>query len=181
MHDEREREREWVRETRETCHVLFYARDVYTHTGPQGEKGELGPTGPPGLPGEKGARGKQGKRVSFSEVLRRTTTDQISRTVRNRILSPPLLFFSNIYIISEGKKKVSYFLSSKIFSWIIFTLFFSLPFIFFFFFNWEFVTNFLCVFAYLHAMERKHVASSVVCLLHHVKHDTQLWTELDQR
>lgn len=105
MHDEREREREWVRETRETCHVLFYARDVYTHTGPQGEKGELGPTGPPGLPGEKGARGKQGKRVSFSEVLRRTTTDQISRTVRNRILSPPLLFFSNIYIISEGKKK----------------------------------------------------------------------------
>ena len=58
MMREREREREWVRETRETCHVLFYARDVYTHTGPQGEKGELGPTGPPGLPGERRVPGE---------------------------------------------------------------------------------------------------------------------------
>lgn len=57
---------------------LFYARDVHT-AGPQGVKGELGPTGPPGLTGDKGTRGKQGKRVSFSEVLRRTTTDQINR------------------------------------------------------------------------------------------------------
>lgn len=64
----------------ERTNVMFYFMHVmYTHTGPQGEKGELGPTGPPGLPGEKGARGKQGKRVSFSEVLRRTTTDQIDR------------------------------------------------------------------------------------------------------
>lgn len=65
----------------ERTNVMFYFMHVmYTHTGPQGEKGELGPTGPPGLPGEKGARGKQGKRVSFSEVLQRTTTDQIDRT-----------------------------------------------------------------------------------------------------
>lgn len=181
MHDEREREREWVRETRETCHVLFYARDVYTHTGPQGEKGELGPTGPPGLPGEKGARGKQGKRVSFSEVLRRTTTDQISRTVRNRIPSSPLLFFFEyLYYIWRKKKSILLPLLQNILLDYIHII--LLPsFYFFFFFNWEFVTNFLCVFAYLHAMERKHVASSVVCLLHHVKHDTQLWTELDQR
>ena len=94
MMRERERERECVRETRE---AFYFMHVMYTHTGPQGEKGELGPTGPPGLPGEKGARGKQGKRVSFSEVLRRTTTDQIE-TVRNRTPPPLLLsFFRNTF------------------------------------------------------------------------------------
>lgn len=90
--------------------MYYFMHVMYTHTGPQGEKGELGPTGPPGLPGEKGARGKQGKRVSFSEVLRRTTTDQIDRTKpypppprHPPTHSPPFRSFSSYNHVSSSK------------------------------------------------------------------------------